>query len=204
MEILKIKLFENLLKAKYFPFILQILMLIIWIFLIIGGVRVSTSDANFATVLRNTNLSNLIVWSFWWPLIIYFSILMGRVWCMVCPVELINSAASIFGMKKNYPKFLRNGWTITIFYIVILILGLQVFHIHRIPQRMAIYLLLLTTMALIVGFLYRKRSFCNYICPVGHLLGLYARIAPFEWRIKDKSVCNDCKEKPCIAKKKSK
>ena len=52
-----------------------------------------------------------------------------------------------------------------------------------------------------VGFLYRKRSFCNYICPVGHLLGLYARIAPFEWRVKDKGVCKDCNGKPCVAKK---
>ena len=201
MDISKNSLFKNILKAKYFPFSLQIIMLIVFILLIIGGIGISTSDSAFAKILRNTNLANLIVWSFWWPLIIYFSIFMGRIWCMVCPVELINSGASIIGLRKNFPSSLQNGWTITIFYILTLILGLQVFYIHRLPHRMALYLLLLTGIALLVGLIFRKRSFCNYICPVGHLLGLYARIAPLEWRIKDESVCNNCKEKPCISVK---
>jgi NAD-dependent dihydropyrimidine dehydrogenase PreA subunit len=66
---------------------------------------------------------------------------------------------------------------------------------------MALYLLMLLTVAAITGLIYEKRAFCSYICPVGHLLGLYAMIAPWQWRADDVSICKGCKTKDCIAKK---
>lgn len=56
-----------------------------------GGLAADTGDMKFAKVLRNTNLANLIVWSYWWPIIILSAIFLGRVWCMVCPMELVTT-----------------------------------------------------------------------------------------------------------------
>ncbi|MDR4504128.1 MAG: hypothetical protein MRK01_04945 [Candidatus Scalindua sp.] len=71
MEIL-----NQLFKNKYFLPSLQSATLFAFILLIYGAIGVTTHDKDFALVLRNTNVSNLIVWSYWWPLIILTAILL--------------------------------------------------------------------------------------------------------------------------------
>ncbi|KAA3595599.1 MAG: 4Fe-4S binding protein [Candidatus Scalindua sp. AMX11] len=39
---------------------------------------------------------------------------------------------------------------------------------------MAFYLLSLLAVAVISGFIWEKRTFCTYVCPIGHLLGFYS------------------------------
>jgi NAD-dependent dihydropyrimidine dehydrogenase PreA subunit len=176
-------------------------MLVVLGLLITGGIGVSTDAGRFAKVLRNTNLANLVVWSYWWPLIIVAAIVLGRAWCMVCPMELVTSLAGRFGLRRKAPQLLRNGWVITIFFTLILIVGVHTLAVHRIPHRMALYLLMLVAVAVVVGLIYEKRAFCSYVCPVGHLLGLYALTSPLEWQADGLSVCSTCKTKDCVAKK---
>jgi len=201
MNLLNVRWIRTLLSSRWFPIVPQLIMLAAFGLLIAGGIGVTTDDASFAKVLRNTNLANLIVWSYWWPLIIIASILMGRAWCMVCPMELVTSLASRVGLRRKVPPLLKNGWVITIFYTLIVIVGVHILKLHRIPHRMALYLLMLLGVAVVVGLIYEKRAFCSYVCPVGHLLGLYALVAPLEWRANDLSVCKSCKTKDCVAKK---
>ncbi len=201
MNLLNVRWIHSLLSSRWFPIAAQLIMLAAFGLSIAGGIRVTTDDAGFAKELRNTNLANLVIWSFWWPLIIIAAILLGRVWCMVCPMELITSVAGRMGLRRKVPGLLKSGWVITIFYTLILIMGVHTLALHRIPQRMALYLLTLLVAAVAVGLIYEKRTFCGYVCPVGHLLGLYAFISPFEWRADDLSVCGSCKTKDCITKK---
>lgn len=201
MNLLKIGMLRFLLSSKWFPQIFQVATMIAFVLLIVGGISVSASDAGFAKVLRNTNLANLIVWSYWWPLIIVSAVFLGRVWCTVCPMELLNALTVRVGLKKRVPKWLKSGWGITIFYALVLLVGIHTLAIHRIPQRMAIYLLALLALAFVMSLIYEKRAFCSYLCPVGHLLGLYAMVSPFEWRADDLSTCKACKTKDCISKK---
>ncbi len=169
--------------------------------LIVGGFSANTSDMEFARVLRNTNIANLIVWSYWWPIIIVSAIFLGRVWCMVCPMELVTTLASRIGMKRESPDFLRSGWIMTGLYFLTLFIGIHTLSIHRVPFRMAIYMLVLFGLAVVFGLLFSRNTFCGHVCPVGHLLGLYARLAPVGWRVRDNSICLDCKDRSCIAKK---
>jgi len=201
MNLLNVRWIHSLLGSRWFTIAAQLIMLAAFVLSIAGGIRVTTDDAGFAKELRNTNLANLVIWSFWWPLIIIAAILLGRVWCMVCPMELITSVAGRMGLRRKVPGLVKSGWVITIFYTLILIVGVHTLAFHRLPQRMALYLLMLLVVALAVGLIYEKRAFCSYICPVGHLLGLYALISPFEWGADVLPVCGSCKTKDCIAKK---
>ena len=201
MNLLNVRCIRNLLTSRWFPILPQLIMLTAFGLLIAGGLRVTTDDMDFAKILRNTNLANLLVWSYWWPLVIIAAIILGRVWCMVCPMELIAYLAGRIGLRRKIPRFFRSGWVITIFYTLVVILGVHTFAIHRIPQRMALYMLMLLAVSLLVSLIYEKRAFCSYVCPVGHLLGLYALVSPFEWRADDRAVCKACKTKDCIVKK---
>ena len=192
---------NKLFKNKTFLAAAQFFTLLIFILLVTGAMGVSTDDAAFAKILRNTNLSNLIVWSYWWPLIIVTAILFGRYWCSICPMELITSFFGKIGLRRKPPKWLKSGWVITFFYALILILGIHTFSIHRIPTYMAAYLLILLVVAVLVGFIWEKRSFCTYVCPIGHLLGLYSMLSFSKLRVKNHEVCKNCTTKDCISKK---
>ncbi|HIQ21392.1 MAG TPA: 4Fe-4S binding protein [Planctomycetes bacterium] len=192
---------NNLLRKWYFPLAVQVLFLIVFILLILGGLVANTEDMGFAKELRNTNLANLIVWSYWWPVIILSAIVLGRVWCMVCPMELVTSLAARIGWKRQAPRWLTSGWVITLFYVLILFVGIHTLAIHRVPYRMALYMLVLLAVGVLAGLIFSRNAFCAYICPVGHLLGLYARLAPLGWRVRKPKVCEACEDHSCIASK---
>ena len=107
---------NRLFRSSFFPLALQLLTLAAFVLLIVGGLAADTDDMKFAKELRNTNLANLIVWSYWWPLIVLSAIFFGRVWCMVCPMELVASIAGRIGLKRSPPALLRSGWAITLFF----------------------------------------------------------------------------------------
>jgi hypothetical protein len=190
-----------LLGKAIMPLGLKMLTLVAFIALISIGFSASSSDPALLNELQHTNLGNLIVWSYWWPLIIIVSIFFGRIWCMVCPVEPITSIFSRFGLRIRRPKWLMSGWAITVFYIIILFVGIEGFSIDHNPVFMAIYMLAIMTVSLIIGVIFEKNTFCRYVCPVGYMLGLHARLSFFGWRVKDKAICEQCPDKSCIHSK---
>ncbi|NQV02518.1 MAG: 4Fe-4S binding protein [Bacteroidia bacterium] len=195
-----IKLLNKLFQFPAFPNTLKILNLLILVLLILNGLTAFSDDPVILAELRNTNPANLIVWSYWWPIIIILAIFFGRIWCMICPVELITSISAKSGFRLKQPGWLQSGWGITLFYILILFIGIHGLAIHRNPGYMAIYLLMLIVVSILSGLIFEKNTFCKFLCPVGYLLGIYARLSLLGWRVKDRSVCDLCKDKSCIHK----
>jgi len=201
MDFLKKKFIRSLFSGPFYPLIAQIALLVCFAVLIYGGIVVPDVDRKIVNILRNTNFASLFVWSLWWPLIILSAVFFGRVWCQVCPMELVTSLSSKIGLKRKVPYVFKSGWIISIFYTAVLIVIIHTLWAHRYPRRMALYLILLFGLTMILGLIFEKRAFCNYVCPVGHLLGLYALCSPLEWRAIDPSVCKECRTKDCIAPK---
>ena len=202
MDLLRFRPLRSLLKSSWFPLSAQVVLLGAFALIVWGGLGIHAPNASYAKVLRNTNLPNMLVWAYWWPLVVLGAVLLGRVWCTVCPMELLTSLAARIGLRRKVPRFMKSGWAITIFYLLVVLVGLHTLAIHRVPHRMAVYMLILLVAAAVTGLLFEKRAFCSYVCPVGHLLGLYAQCSVLEWRVADESVCDECKTKDCVAKKK--
>ncbi|MEN6336661.1 MAG: 4Fe-4S binding protein [Phycisphaerales bacterium] len=201
MDLLKNRCIGWLLKARWFPAGAQIVLLAVFILLILGGLGVTTADPHLAQYLRDTNLANLVVWSYWWPVIIIAAVLFGRVWCAVCPMEFVTYWAGRIGLGWRVPGVLRSGWVVTAFYALVWVVGIQTLAVNRIPHQMSLYMLLLILLAIDVSLIFERRAFCSYVCPVGHLLGLYALLSPFEWRADDADVCGRCRTKDCVTKR---
>ncbi len=165
--------------------------------------------AFFGTPVGNANFAIIFVWIVWWAalklLLIPFG---GRAWCSMCPIpapgEWIDHRAFIHKghekplavARKNWPKSLRNLWTQNATF-----LGVALFSaiILTRPWATGVVLLAFFIGAIILSYVYGRRIFCRYVCPVSGFIALYSMIAPVEVRVKDPEICKKHVEKDCVS-----
>ena len=148
--------------------------------------------------LMYTNLTSHLFWVWWLMGIVFIDLLFGRLWCAVCPLGWLNGIVSRFGLRRDMPTWLRNFIPVTI-----VLIGLQLsvyfFRLHRFPDYTAFLLTLCLLLVVGAGLLFRQRAFCTLFCPAGAVFGLYSRIAPFQLRVKQQSVCAGCDSQRCVS-----
>jgi ferredoxin len=148
--------------------------------------------------LMYTNFTTFSLWVLWMMGTVGVALLLGRSWCTVCPVGWLNGLISRFGLRREMPSWLNNFVPVT---LVLVVLQLLVYFlaIHRYPDYSAAFLAWMLILALVAGLIFRRRSFCLLLCPAGAVFSLYARLAPWQLRVKDQEVCAGCLDKPCIS-----
>jgi len=139
------------------------------------------------------NLATKLTWILWWPGIIFTFILVGRLWCVMCPFGTLNEAAAKAARSARvFPKALRNLWLATFLFVVLTWADEQL-GIIRSPQMTAWLILFFSLLAIATGLFFQRRSFCRYLCPITGLQGLYSMASPVALRARDLSRCQkDC------------
>lgn len=191
---------NRFITLKYSLIVSRIIILLIFITLIWIGFHGRAADFGSTAYIRKTNLGSLVIWYLWWPVIIVMAVFWGRLWCIVCPIELLTTLFAKIGFRRHRPHWVLSGWGITVFYILILVVGIEGFHIHHNPVAMSVYLVTILVTALVVGLIFEKNTFCRSFCPVGNLLALYSRLSFLGWRVKSHEKCDHCPDKSCIQK----
>ncbi|TRO81276.1 4Fe-4S binding protein [Desulfuromonas acetexigens] len=144
------------------------------------------------------NLTTQLFWVWWMFAVVLLALFFGRAWCAVCPVGWLNEVMARFGLARPLPGWLDNFVPVTLT-LVLLQLAVYLFAIHRYPDYTARLIGLMLLLALLLGLVFRKRAFCSLFCPAGAVLGLYARIAPWQLRVADEAVCAGCAGRECVS-----
>lgn len=188
-----------------FPVALQMVGLGVLVWLAWNGFGVGQEQSERELmILRKTNLTTLVVWGLWWPGMIAVALLAGRLWCTVCPLELVNRIGDAVARRVGWPRarlrrWMRAGWIIVALYLLVQVLVIGI-SLHRVPHLTAIMLLTLLGLALATGLVFRDpRSFCRAFCPAAALLSVYGRYTPVQLEARDASVCEQCPGKDCAA-----
>jgi len=194
---------RGLMRWSGFPVLLQAVacVAVLWIATVGLGVGAGMSGEDLMT-LRKTNLTTLVVWGLWWPGMILVALLLGRAWCTVCPMELLNRIGEAVRRRVGWRGlrlggFLRAGWMTVALYLVlqILVAGMS---LHRVPHHTAVMVLALAGGALATGVVFREpRSFCRAFCPASALLSVYGRYTPVQLEVREPAVCDRCATKDC-------
>jgi len=165
----------------------------------------------------NRNIAIIFVWILWWFVLKAIIVpLGGRIWCMVCPLPAPSEWLSrksftavryikqpfntlhhrFLGRQKDWPRLLDNIWLQNFLFLALISFGIIL--ITR-PIATALLFLIILVMSLLLALIYRRRVFCQYLCPVGGFLGTYSMASMTELRAVDFDTCKKHKEKSCYA-----
>jgi polyferredoxin len=145
---------------------------------------------------RDNNVALNIFWCYWWPGVFIVYPFLGRVWCAVCPFmiygEIVQRWQTSRGVKlMKWPRDILDRWGAWfLFGLFALILVWE--ECWDLPQNASLssWLLLLITFGAMIGsFFYERRVWCRYLCPVGGMNGLFAKLSVTELRARQ-GVCS--------------
>ncbi|MBI4903095.1 MAG: 4Fe-4S binding protein [Acidobacteria bacterium] len=186
-----------------FPYVFQLLTLCVLLSLAVLGWGQLTPKGVPDKLYAKANLVNLVVWGLFWPMIVWATVLLGRVWCTVCPLELVSNVFERIGRRLgvkqgSIPAWMRAGWLMVILYAVLqlLVAGL---HLHRVPGYTSVFLWIMLATAAATGLLFKDRAYCRGFCPVAPLLKVYGRGGLIAARPGGPSACHSCAGKTCAA-----
>lgn len=118
-------------------------------------------------------------WVVWLPLALLSVFLFSRAWCgLVCPLGAANDVGSALSGAKRIPRALMNPWLPVAAFAGIFFLE-RSFGMMGLPPLSGAFFLLTFAAAFATGLVSPRRSFCKFICPIGFLFGISARLAPF-------------------------
>ncbi len=194
-DLLDVYFFRNLVKNRFFRPAVNVLFFIALLIIIYYGLS-SEPDLRFHGGIP---FATTMIWDIWHPLLVFTLIIFGRLWCFACPIGAVGDwTQSVHSVKKKYPEKYRNLWIAVIFFLFIFAAERHLFMFTRNPPNTAYLLLFFTGLAVAMGFIYEKRSFCRYICPIGLVLGLFSMLSAIELRCKSKKTCQDHEIKECV------
>jgi polyferredoxin len=201
-NLLQIRPLKALVRWAGFPYVFQAALLAFFVFMAVFAWGLFPPEGVNDKLFAKTHLINLLVWGLWWPAMVWTAVLFGRVWCAVCPLELVANVTERMGRglglkQRVLRKWLRAGWLIVALYALIQMLVAGA-HLHRIPAYTSMFLWGLLGTAALVGFLFKDRAFCRGFCPVGLLLGTYGRGATLAVRSASGDRCGQCTGKGCV------
>ncbi len=194
-DLLDVYFFRNLIKNRFFRPAINLIFFIVLLIIIYFGLS-SKPDLRFPGGIP---FATTMIWDVWHPLLAFTIILLGRLWCFACPIGAVGDwTQSVFSLKKRYPEKYRNLWIAVIFFLFIFAAERHLFMFTRNPPNTAYLLLFFTGLAVVMGAVYEKRSFCRYICPIGLVLGVFSMLSAIELRCKSRKTCQEHDIKECV------
>lgn len=204
LDLLCFRLLKTVLRWPLFPVVLQVVTLAALVALAVNGWGLGTDrPAKDLAWLRKTNLTTLLVWGFWWPGLIVATVVFGRVWCTVCPTELVNRVGDALARRVGWPRprmgrWLRAGWLVVLAWMALQVVGAG-FPLSSVPHYTALMLVTLLALGLGTGLVFRdSHSFCRSFCPAAAMLSVYGRFTPLQNDVRDPDVCARCGTRDCV------
>ena len=151
---------------------------------------------------RAANPVLTLFWAWWWPLILLSYPVVGRLWCAICPFMVWGQIAQRLTpwRKKSWPHGDVDRWgapALAAGFAAIL-LWEEVWNLENTAWLSSCLLLLITAGAVIGSTMFEKRFWCRYLCPVGGMNGLFAKLSILELRAEVGTCSGSCSSYACF------
>ncbi len=157
--------------------------------------------AFFGTLRAGQNFSTTVTWILWWAFLPWSYLLLGRVWCAVCPVGTLSEWAQRLGnWGRRLPGAFLKKYGVWLMAVTFLFLTWadRVWNVTGSPRATGMLLALMLAGSLAMGLLYQRRAWCRFLCPIGAFSGLYSMTSSLELRARPE-ICRGCVSKECYS-----
>ena len=154
---------------------------------------------------RQENFALNFFWAWWWPLILIIFPFLGRIWCAFCPFMIygeITQKLSLWLFPRQLKKWPRQiaekygGWFLFTMFALIL-LWEELWNLENSAYLSAWLLILITAGAILCSAIFERRFWCRYLCPIGGMNGMFAKLSVTELRAQQGTCSAECTTYQC-------
>ena len=154
---------------------------------------------------RQENFALNLFWAWWWPLVLIGFPFVGRLWCAVCPFMIygeVTQKLSLWLFPRQLKRWPRQqadkwgGWFLFGLFTLIL-LWEELWNLENTAYLSACLLLLITAGAMIFSAIFERRFWCRYLCPIGGMNGMFAKLSITELRAQQGTCSAECTTYQC-------
>jgi cytochrome c oxidase assembly factor CtaG len=144
------------------------------------------------------NLAGTLPWIHWRALSIAALLLIGNLFCMICPFTLVRDfGRKVLPARWKWPRSLRNKWLAATLFVAYL-WAYEAFALWDSPFLTAWIIAGYFAASLAIDGIFRGASFCKYVCPIGQFHFVSSLISPREVTVRNRGTCKSCGTYDCI------
>lgn len=154
---------------------------------------------------RDRNFALNLFWAWWWTISLIIFPFVGRIWCSVCPFMVYGEITQkislwLFPRKlKSWPRHKAEKWGGWFLFglFALIFLWEEIWDLTNTAYLSACLLLLITAGAMIFSTIFERRFWCRYLCPIGGMNGLFAKLSMTELRAQQGTCSAECTTYQC-------
>lgn len=139
---------------------------------------------------RGDSVTLNLFWAWWWPGYLFYFAFLGRLWCAVCPFMIAGEVARKLSLwllprqQLTWPTQWLNRWGAWWLFggFVVIYLWEKLWDLPHHAYLSAWLLLAIAAGAVIFSLIYERRLWCRYLCPIGGMNGMFAKLSMVELR----------------------
>ncbi len=176
----------------------------IWIVMMAFFVPVTIAGLIGPQARENSVTLNLF-WAWWWPGYLFLFVFVGRLWCAVCPFMITAEwlrrlSLWLFPRQQlSWNTKWLNRWGAWLLFggFVAIYLWEKLWDLPHHAVLSAWLLLIITAGAVIFSLIYERRLWCRYLCPIGGMNGMFAKLSILELRSTQQVCGSQCSTFGC-------
>lgn len=153
---------------------------------------------------RLHNPALTVFWDCWWPLVFLSYPFLGRVWCAVCPFMIYGELAQAWRtsggaqlLKWPREQAERYGPPFLFGLFAAILVWEEVWDLPHTAALSGWLLILITAGAVVCSSIFERRLWCRYLCPIGGMNGLFAKLSMTEVRARQGVCSGECSTYHC-------
>jgi polyferredoxin len=163
-------------------------------FLAVAGATIAAGSGVIA------DRANGVIWSVWEPVVFALFLLVGAVWCTVCPLSTAGRLAKgVFSLERPPPPWLGHRfvrWLPIAGFGAILWVE-WFFHMTANPMASGLMLAILIASSVALSIVYQREVWCRHVCPLGRLAVVLAPAAPMSLAASRSLCASTCTTHEC-------